>query len=62
MPDPDLPELADMISNDPGLAGGVLNTRNSPCYGHRDIGSISKAVMLLGMDTLAGIVNTLIYA
>ena len=59
MPDPDLNEMADMISKDPGLAGGVLKTLNSPYYGNRDIGSISKAVMMLGMDTVASIVNTL---
>lgn len=59
MPDPDLNEMADMISKDPGLAGGVLKILNSPFYGNRDIGSISKAVMMLGMNTVASIVNTL---
>lgn len=59
MPDPDLNEMADMINKDPGLAGSVLKTVNSPFYGHHDIGSISKAVMMLGMNTVANIVNTL---
>lgn len=59
MPDPDLNAMADLISKDPGLAGGVLKTLNSPFYGNRDIGSISKAVMMLGMNTIANIVNTL---
>lgn len=59
MPNPDLNEMADMIRKDPGLAGGVLKTLNSPFYGNRDIGSISKAVMMLGMNTVANIVNTL---
>ena len=59
MPDPDLNEMANMISKDPGLAGGVLKTVNSPFYGHHNIGSISKAVMMLGMNTIANIVNTL---
>lgn len=59
MPDPDLNAMADMISKDPGLAGGVLKTLNSPFYGSHDIGSISKAVMMLGMNTVANIVNTL---
>lgn len=59
MPEPDLNEMADMISRDPGLAGGVLKTLNSPFYGNRDILSISKAVMMLGMTTIANIVNTL---
>jgi len=59
MPDPDLNEMASMISKDPGLAGGVLKTLNSPFYGSRNIVSISQAVMLLGMNTIASIVNTL---
>ena len=59
MPDPDLNEMADMITKDPGLAGGVLKTLNSPFYGNRDIASISKAVMMLGMTTVANIINTL---
>lgn len=59
MPDPDLNEMADMISKDPGLSGGVLKTLNSPIYGNRDIASISQAVMMLGMTTVASIVNTL---
>ncbi len=59
MPDPDLNTMADMISKDPGLAGGVLKTLNSPFYGNRNIASISQAVMMLGMNTIANIVNTL---
>ena len=59
MPEPDLNEMASMISKDPGLAGGVLKTLNSPFYGNRDIASISQAVMMLGMTTIANIVNTL---
>jgi HD-like signal output (HDOD) protein len=59
MPDPDLNEMADMISKDPGLAGGVLKTLNSPFYGHNDIASLSTGVMLLGMNTIANIINTL---
>jgi HD-like signal output (HDOD) protein len=59
MPEPNLNEMADMISKDPGLAGGVLKTLNSPFYGNRDIASISQAVMMLGMTTVTNIVNTL---
>lgn len=59
MPEPDLNEMASMISKDPGLAGGVLKTLNSPFYGNRDIASISQAVMMLGMTTISNIVNTL---
>lgn len=59
MPDPDLNEMAAMISKDPGLSGGILKTLNSPFYGNRDITSVSQAVMFLGMTTVANIVNTL---
>ena len=59
MPEPDLNEMASMISKDPGLAGGVLKTLNSPYYGSREISSIAKAVMMLGMTTVTNIVNTL---
>lgn len=60
MPDPDLNAMAKIISGDAGLAGGVLKTINSGIYGGGgEITSISKAVMLLGMNTLMGIINTL---
>lgn len=59
MPDPDLNEMANMISKDPGLAGGIFKTLNSPFYGNRNVSSISQAVMMLGMTTVANIVNTL---
>ena len=59
MPDPDLNEVASMISKDPGLSGGVLKTLSSPFYGHSNIASISTGVMMLGMATISNIVNTL---
>ena len=60
MPDPDLNDMAKIISGDAGLAGGVLKTINSGIYGGgSEITSISKAVMLLGMNTLMRIINTL---
>lgn len=59
MPDPDLNDMANMISKDPGLAGGVLKILNSPYYGSRNIVSISQAVMMLGIMTVTNIVNTL---
>ena len=34
MSEPDLNEMANMISKDPGLAGGVLKILNSPFYGN----------------------------
>jgi len=60
MPDPDLNAMSKLISGDAGLAGGVLKTINSGIYGGgAEITSISKAVMMLGMNTLMRIINTL---
>jgi len=59
LPDPDLNEIAQMINKDVGLAGGIIKTVNSPFYGQHDISSISKAVMMLGMNTVMNIVNAL---
>lgn len=60
MPEPDLNAMAKLIADDAGLAGGVLKTINSGIYGGGDkITSISKAVMMLGMNTLMRIINTL---
>ncbi len=59
MPDPDLNELTNLISKDVGLSGAIIKTVNSPFYGNKDISSISKAVMMLGMKTVMNIVNTL---
>lgn len=56
--EPDINEISNLISKDPSLAGSVLKTVNSPYYGDRGIDSISKAVMLLGKDTISNIVNT----
>ena len=60
MPEPDLNAMAKLIADDAGLAGGVLKTINSAIYGGGgEITSISKAVMMLGMNTLMRIINTL---
>jgi len=59
MPDPDLNELSSLIRKDAGISGAVLKTVNSSYYGKKDVTSISKAVMLLGMKTVMNIVNTL---
>jgi len=60
MPDPDINAIAKLIADDAGLAGGVLKTINSGIYGDDgDITSISKAVMLLGMNSIMRIIDTL---
>lgn len=57
-PDPDINSITRLINQDVGLAGSVLKTVNSPFYGGKDVDSISQAVMLLGLNTITGIVNT----
>lgn len=60
MPDPDINAIAKIIADDAGLAGGVLKTVNSTIYGNnREITSISKAVMELGMNTIMRIIDAL---
>jgi HD-like signal output (HDOD) protein len=60
MPDPDLNAMAKLIAADVGLSGGVLKIANSPLYGGRGkITSITRAVMVLGMDAVVSIVNAL---
>lgn len=60
MPDPSIDEISKIISNDVGTSGAVLKLVNSPYYGGRDkISSISKAVFMLGVDTVIDIVNTI---
>lgn len=50
--EPDLRRLADFISADVGIAGGVLKTANSPYFGmRRRVSSIMDALLLLGLDT-----------
>jgi HD-like signal output (HDOD) protein len=60
MPDPDINAIAKIIADDAGLAGGVLKTINSTIYGNnREITSISKAVMELGMNTIMRVIDAL---
>lgn len=58
MPDPDINRIADLISQDVGLAGTVLKVVNSPFYGlSNKITSIQQAVGILGMNSVVNIVN-----
>ena len=59
-PEPNLNSIANIISTDPGLSGGILKAANSPAFttGHR-ITTVREAVMLLGIQTVDMIVNTL---
>ena len=58
MPDPDIDRIAQLISQDVGLAGTVLKVVNSPFYGLTNkITSIQQAVGILGMNSVVNIVN-----
>ena len=57
MPNPDLSDIASLINKDAALAGSVLKVINSPFYSTHSISSIQQAVMMLGMNTIANLVN-----
>lgn len=58
MPDPDRDRIAELISQDVGLAGTMLKVVNSPFYGLTNkITSVRQAVGILGMDSVVNIVN-----
>jgi len=60
MPDPDLNEIARLISRDVSISGRVLKAVNSPFFGLRNkITSIQKAVSLLGINSVINIVNAI---
>lgn len=52
----DARQVAEVIQRDPGIAARVLKVANSAFYGSsRNIGSLDRALLLLGMDTVRGI-------
>lgn len=56
---PDTPYLVSVVNADPVVAGSVLRRINSAYYGvRRRVGSIHKAVYLLGFDEVCDIVLT----
>jgi len=60
MPDPDINEIARLISRDVAISGRVLKAVNSPFFGLRNkITSIQKAVILLGINSVINIVNAI---
>lgn len=59
-PEPDLNRIAQLIAQDVSLAGTMLKIVNSAAYGvPKSILSVQQAVMLLGIDTVIGIINGL---
>ncbi len=60
MPDPDLKQIARLISQDVGLSGTMLKFVNSPFMGLTNkITSIEQAVSLLGLNSVINILNGL---
>lgn len=60
MPEPDINEIARLISRDVAISGRVLKAVNSPFFGLRNkITSIQKAVILLGINSVINIVNAI---
>ena len=58
MPDPDLETIARLISQDPGLSGALLKLVNSSHFGlSNKIGSIQRAVDLLGSRSIINLIN-----
>jgi HD-like signal output (HDOD) protein len=58
MPDPDLKQIAALISRDVGLAGTILKVVNSSFYGlSNKITSVDQAVSLIGLDSVINIIN-----
>ncbi len=58
MPDPDLNQIAKLISRDVGLTGTILKVVNSPFYGlSNKITSVNQAVSLIGLDSVINIIN-----
>lgn len=60
MPDPDMKQIARLISQDVGLSGTMLKFVNSPFFGLANkITSIEQAVSLLGLNSVINILNGL---
>jgi len=58
MPEPDLSNIARLISQDPGLSGALLKTVNSSFFGLASrIASIGQAVNLLGCNSVINLIN-----
>ncbi|MBK1722839.1 HDOD domain-containing protein [Thiocystis violacea] len=57
-PEPDLRRAAELIGQDPAMAGQVLKTVNSPFFFcPTKISSVQRAVMLMGIGKLANLVT-----
>ena len=58
---PEIDKVAALIAKDPKIGEGVLRVVNSPCIGlSREIVRIEQAVILLGLDSVMNIVNSVL--
>jgi len=58
--EPDIEEVAALVSNDIGLSSAILKIINSPFYGmNRRISEIKQAVMMLGLTTINSLVTAI---
>lgn len=58
MPAPDLPAIARLIAQDPGLAGAVLKVANSPLFSAGEaLASVHQAVTVLGPQAVVALIN-----
>lgn len=59
--EPDIENIAQLISSDIGLSSAILKIINSPFYGmNRRISEIKQAVMMLGLKVINGLVTALL--
>ncbi|TPH14250.1 HDOD domain-containing protein [Litorilituus lipolyticus] len=59
--EPNIELIAQLISNDVGLSATILKIINSPFYGmNRRISEIKQAVMMLGLNTINGLVTAIL--
>lgn len=59
--EPNIAEIASLISSDVGLSASILKMINSPFYGmSRQISEIKQAVMILGLKTINSLVTAIL--
>lgn len=59
--EPDLQQLAELVTTDIGLSAAILKAINSPAYGmNRQISDAKQAVMFLGLSTVSALVSSVL--
>ncbi|KXK10253.1 MAG: HDOD domain-containing protein [Fimbriimonadaceae bacterium] len=60
-PDASVAKLESLIERDPAMSAKIVRVANSAYYGHSNIGSIGRAVTVLGMNIVRSLVTTIVY-